>query len=218
MRAINKTTEPRSLTTHRMTAHSYFGNLSDSDKQELRDYLVREQGGLCCYCMSRLHASRESMKIEHWRSQQGHPSLQLVYGNLLGACLGGEGQPEERQHCDTRKGSRDIKLNPANLDHRSEQRIQFDVDGAVRSNDFELNAQLNEVLGLNLSSLKNRRKAALEGMADWLKSYCERNKRNPDVNTLQRARSRKLPSTGQLDPFVYVAIWWLDQRIQRSAT
>jgi len=48
---------------------------------------VREQRGLCCYCMKMIRAAHGAMKIEHWHSQTGHRDEQLRYTNLLGACM-----------------------------------------------------------------------------------------------------------------------------------
>src|SRR6185437_8026347 len=135
MRSIIKSREPASLTEHRAGEHCDYNNFAAKD--ELRAALVKEQRGLCCYCMSRVSASAAAMKIEHWRCQSRYEDLQLSYQNLLAACLGGHGQPENLQHCDTRKGESDLKFNPASPTHRIEQRIRFEADGAIASNDAE---------------------------------------------------------------------------------
>ena len=93
MRAIAKGPEPASLTAHRQTPHCNYDNYPD--KGALRNALVTEQRGICCYCMGRIRNGPATMKIEHWRSQSGHPAEQLTYRNLLGACLGGHGQPTQ---------------------------------------------------------------------------------------------------------------------------
>lgn len=95
MRDITKEIEPRSLTEHRAGEHCDYDNYQGKD--ELRQALVREQRGLCCYCMGRIRADTASMKIEHWGSQARFPGDQLHYQNLLGACLGGQSQPSNNQ-------------------------------------------------------------------------------------------------------------------------
>jgi uncharacterized protein (TIGR02646 family) len=110
MRAISKGQEPRSLVEHRANTHSDYDNFGDKDV--LRTALVRDQRGLCCYCMTRVEATGTGMKIEHWRCQSRNADLQLTYSNLLAACPGGHGQPESLQHCDTRKAEQDLKFNP----------------------------------------------------------------------------------------------------------
>lgn len=155
--------------------------------------------------------------MSDWQCQEDYPDRQLDYGNMLGACLGGQGQPIEKQHCDSRKGKKDLKFNPADPAHGIERRIQFGVDGTIASSDIEFNTQLDEVLGLNLPVLKNRRKAVLDGLTRWLREYHARHHRGPDVAMLQRLRAQKAPPSGQLEAFVHVAIWWLDQRLSRGA-
>ena len=120
--------------------------------------------------MSRIRPDRESMKIEHWQSQARYPDRQLDYANLLGACLGGEGQPAIRQHCDTRKGDKDLKWNPANPDHRIQNRVRYEPDGSVRANDRDFDEQIDDVLNLNLPVLKNKRKAVLDSVLDWVEA------------------------------------------------
>ena len=159
MRAIQKNTEPRSLTEHRKQTHADYDNYADKDT--LRHSLVAEQRGLCCYCQSRIRADAASMKIEHWQCQANHPERQLDYRNLLGACLGGHGRVEHEQHCDTRKGNAELNFCPADPAHSIEQRIRFLGDGSIQSPDTDFDRQMNEVLNLNWNKLVSNRKAVL---------------------------------------------------------
>jgi uncharacterized protein (TIGR02646 family) len=106
VRAITKRPEPPSLTAHRQTDYSDYDNYQHKD--ELRQALVTEQRGICCYCMSRIHNGHDTMRIEHWKPQSHFQSEELNYHNLLGACLGGDGLPRKLQHCDRRKGEDEI--------------------------------------------------------------------------------------------------------------
>lgn len=213
MRSIIKQEEPASLTQHRRLPHSDFDNFGDKD--QLRVVLVTEQRGLCCYCMARIRPARESMKIEHWRCQADYPAEQLNYRNLLGACLGGEGQPSHRQHCDTRKANRSLRWNPAEPTHQIETRVRYEPDGSIRGLEAEFDGQLNEVLNLNLPLLKQQRKSLLDAILDWWK--CEKNWRKDRVpcGILIRKRNKYVANNGQIGPFCQVAVWWLDQRIGR---
>lgn len=216
MRTITKGQEPPSLATHRQTLHCDYENYADKDG--LRAALVRDQRSLCCYCMTPIDANGTAMKIAHWHSQKRYPDEQLSYRNLLGACKGGEGQPERLQHCDTRQGERDVKFNPADAASSIEGRILYRRDGTIASSDAEFNTQLEDVLNLNLPLLKNRRKGVIDGLADWLREYRTRHHRGPDNATLQRKRTQWVPATGSLQPFAGVAVWWLDQRLAQSST
>jgi uncharacterized protein (TIGR02646 family) len=207
---ITKGAEPNSLTQHRAQAHSDYDNYAQKD--ELRTALVGEQKGLCCYCTGRIRAGSSTMKIEHWQCQDRYKHLQLAYGNLLGACLGGEGKPHAEQHCDTLKADRDLKWNPANTAHVIETRLRYLVDGAVFSNDAEFNTQLNDVLGLNLSYLKSNRKAVLDSVLQWWR----RAQPVPSAK-IQGQIDRRTNHVAEYQPFSPVAVWFLRQKLMGAA-
>jgi len=217
MRTITKGREPRSLVEHRANTLCSYENYPGKD--DLRAALVREQRGLCCYCMTRVEPTGTGMKIEHWRCQSRNADLELTYSNLLAACLGGQGQPETLQHCDTRKGDHDLKFNPAEPLHRIEQRIRFELDGTIGSSDTDFDAQINDVLGLNLPVLRNRRKGVLTGVLEWWQREKARLHGPVPREQLARERARRAgDGTRLLTPFDPVAVWWLDQRLARSTT
>ena len=210
MRAITKSAEPTSLTTHRHTPHGDYDNYRDKDT--LRGALANEQRGLCCYCMGRIRS--ESMKVEHWRSRSRFPEEQLDYGNLLGACEGGEGQPRSRQHCDTRKGDSDLRWNPANRSHAIEKRICYESDGGIRSADADFDVQLDEVLNLNLPLLKTSRRRIRERVVEWWKMEQGRLRGPVPRERFEKQRARRVGGAGDLEPYCQVAVWWLDRRLR----
>lgn len=216
MRAITKGDEPRSLTEHRARAHSDFDNYQAKD--ELRQSLVAEQRGLCCYCMGRIHPESASMKIEHWRCQAHYPDEQLDYRNLLGACLGGQGRPERLQHCDTRKGNRDLRWNPADPSHRIETRVRYELNGSIRAaDDANFDAQLEDVLNLNLPVLMSNRRSVLDAVLDWWRREKARIGGPVPRSGFIRKRDAYVRGNGQLQPFCQVAVWWLEQRLAKMA-
>ena len=207
MRAIAKGKEPRSLETYRREQDSNYDNYGD--KKALRKALATEQRVLCCYCMGRIRRAANEMKIEHWRSRSRYPDEQLNYRNLLGACRGGEGQPRASQHCDTRKGDDDLLWNPADPAHMIETRVGYNLDGVIRSGDGAFDAQLNDILNLNLAFLNNRRKAVLDGVLFWWKK-----KQKPvQRQRIKRKKNKYTPVSGDLAPYCQVAIWWLDKKL-----
>ena len=213
MRAIAKGPEPPSLTAHRKTSHSDYENYDHKDA--LRHALITEQGGICCYCMGRIRNDPTTTKIEHWNCQRYHRAEQLLYQNLLGACLGGQGQPPQKQHCDTRKRDQDLIWNPANPNHHIETRIEYGADGSIRSNDVGFNTQLNDLLNLNLPFLKNNRKELFDGILEWWR-YEKAHLRGPVPRSrIERERDRWLGSTGELQPYCQVAVWLLEQRLAK---
>ena len=215
MRAITKGAEPVSLIAHRQTLHSDYDNYNAKD--ELRNALVIEQRGLCCYCMGRIRPERTSMKIEHWRSQARYSREQLNYRNLLGSCLGEERKPVHLQHCDTRKGDSDLKWNPADPTHHIETRIRYELDGSIRSEETDFDGQLNDVLSLNLPKLKNNRKRLLDAVLDWWKREKARIGGPVPRDRFVRKRDQHVADNGELLPYCQVSVWWLEQRLARMA-
>lgn len=206
---IMKGAEPNSLTQHRAQAHSDYNNYAHKDA--LRAALVGEQRGLCCYCTGRIRAGSTEMKIEHWQSQVTYPQQQLIYGNLLGACLGGEGKSPAEQHCDTRKANQDLNWNPANPAHAIESRLRYLADGTVKSTDDVFNTQLNDILGLNLNYLKNSRKAVLDSVLKWWRS-------TPNARQkVQQQIDHRVNNTAEHQPFSPVAVWFLRQKLGGAA-
>lgn len=213
MRTITKNHEPVSLVEHRKKPHSDYGNYQAKD--DLRNALVTEQRGLCCYCMARIRPVPASMKIEHWRCQRHYRDEELKYRNLLGACLGGQGNPVRLQHCDTRKGDKDLKWNPAEPVHHIETRIRYELDGSIRSDEAEFNEQLNDVLNLNLPILKNIRKHLLEAVLHWWRREKARIGGPVPRDGLIRKRDEHIGGDGALVPYCQVVVWWLDQKLAR---
>ena len=208
MRPVVKGNEPRSLTRHRQMPHADFDNYREKD--ELREALVGEQRSICCYCMCRIRNDRTAMKIEHWRSRRINRDEQLRYGNLLAACMGGEGQPGKNQHCDTKKGNRELRWNPADPGHHDHiaTRISYRPDGTMVSDDPEVDRDLNEVLNLNLNTIKRGRRGVLVGVTSWW---------NRQRTPVQRGRleqeieRRKAAATAE--PYVQVAVRFFEQKL-----
>ena len=205
MRPIAKGNEPACLTEHRATEHSFYQNYQG--KEALRAALVAEQHGLCCYCTSRISADRQKMKIEHWRGQRNHPHLQLNYDNLLGACRGGEGERLVNQHCDTRKGRRNLMINPSSLDQDIVDGIRYQSNGEIRSDDGQLDGEIDDILGLNVAVLKNSRKSVLDVVLAWWQN------KKPNYAELQARIDKFDNDAGELEPFTPVAVWFLKKRL-----
>lgn len=205
MRAIAKGNEPACLTQHRAMPHSDFDNFQGKDA--LRVALVAEQRGLCCYCMTRIVADGQKMKIEHWQCQANYPQFQLAYANLLGACLGGHGAKPDDQTCDNRKANRDLKWNPARAADTIESRVKYRNNGEIRSDDQQFDDELESVLNLNIAFLKNNRKGALEAVQKWWQI------KKPNRNQVQARLNRIDGGVDELNPFAPVAVWFLKRKL-----
>lgn len=209
MRTIQKGPEPATLTQHRKQPHANYDNYAD--KAALRQALVAEQRGLCCYCQSRIRATPEGMKIEHWQCQADHPARQIDFGNLHGACLGGNGRPEREQHCDTRKGNNGLCFSVCDPGHPIERQIRFLGDGKISANDAAIDECINAVLNLNLPRLVSNRKAVLAAFQQRLQD----GRRVDPARELLKWDGR---ASGELPEFAQVIVYWLQKKQARAST
>jgi len=212
MRAINKGKEPVSLTQHRSAPYSNYGNYPDA--ADLRESLVSEQRGICCYCLTRIRPTANAMKVEHWHSQAKHPTEDLDYSNLLGACLGNMGQPKKNQHCDTYKSDKELSINPANPTHRVEDLIRFEPNGRISSSAPNIDIELNTVLNLNEAFLVSNRKAVLDGFINHIRMLKIK-------GTIPRTQWERWlrdwngeSNSGELRPFCNVIVYWIRKHLK----
>lgn len=208
MRLISKGKEPTSLLHHRQQLFADYDNYSKKD--DLRKSLVREQYGLCCYCQSRIKPNADDMKIEHWQCQDNYPSRQLDYNNLLGACQGGKGKPENQQHCDTFKRNLELSFCPADPSHNIEARLSFRGDGRIVSQDTEIDRELNEVLNLNTELLVNNRKAVLTAFQQRLQA-------GKKLDPLKELEKWNDTTNNDLPEFSQVIIFYLKKKLSRCS-
>lgn len=225
MRAILKGQEPQKLRKYRCQPGAvYDGPLftlkksldkDDSVKGKIREQLLIEQGWLCAYCMVQI--SEQDMKVEHWHCQDKYPGEQLDYKNMLGVCKGNEGKSLEQQTCDTRKGNKELKYNPANPSHNIESQIIFLGTGEIQAHDAEFDRQLEDVLNLkkkNNPYLASRRKEVWNEVHDLL-SKVPGNRSRAEIQKLLNLWS-KPDKDGRLKPYCAVAIYYLRKRLKAS--
>jgi len=221
MKHILKNQEPKSLTQHRSQTNANYDNCLTATKEDIRRSLLDEQGDICCYCLQRIkpkNAERlgDDMKIEHFKPQNiyngtnGYPDLTLDYQNMLGACPGVQ---KNDTHCDTHKGGQEITINP--LDPNCEGLIKYrKTNGEVYSDDEVINRDLNEVLNLNLQTLKVYRQQALEALVnvinketngEWTKAFIQRK--------IKKYKERN--DRNQYAPFCQMIVFYLEKKLKR---
>lgn len=207
MRNIQKKAEPNSLKQHRCSANADYDNFGTKD--DLRQSLVSEQRGICCYCMQRIRPSDQKMKIEHWKCQSNYSNQQLNYSNLLAACKGGEGRRSKDQHCDTKKQNFDLTYCPSKTTHNVELHLKYLGDGTIVSGDSAMSDDINRVLNLNEARLVKNRKKVLEAFQERL------GKKRVTTAALQRELAKwNGDSGGDLDPFCQVIVYYLRKKLK----
>lgn len=207
MLVIVKNSEPKGLIKHRKTSHSTYDNISSDTKHEIRCSLLIEQGELCAYCMQRI--SEDNMKIEHYLPQsQGTNQTDLQYGNMLGVCLGGEGKPKTLQTCDTCRGNKPLNVNP--LDATSISKIDYTTSGLITSDDDSIYTDLDKTLNLNVSSLIDNRKSALDALKKEL--LAKSKKHNSDWKSLAQKYMKLFQSSGRKREYCGILLWYLRKK------
>lgn len=213
---IVKEREPQALTDYKHKGNNSYESFPE--KEVIRDQLIKEQHGLCAYCMSRISNVKEykdsilyeHCKIEHFKPQSKYPGEQLNYKNLLGCCNGNEGKPFKFQTCDTHKGDNDLLFNPADLSDYNKMNIKFHKDGTIHSGNVVFDKQLDEVLNLNTYELKSSRKAVLDAAFNILnKKVGQRS--NSEINKLISKYSAI--KDGKHKEFYYVVVYYLHKHL-----
>ena len=214
MKFIEKKSEPESLARYRREQFASYDGFGQKD--ELRQALADEQGYLCCYCLSRIEANAQRMKIEHWKPQSVEPTQALEYRNLLAVCKGGEGQPRDLQHCDTSKGDQILEIDPT--ERVCEQRVRYnDASGELYSDDPTVQRDINVVLRLNLRRLVRNRKQVLD---DALADMARRHPGEWTIGFIQKERERwnRKNGHGKFAEYCTVVLNYLDRKLVRLAT
>lgn len=226
MKQIVKLAEPNSLTQHRAKAHSSYSNLPLNAKDELRGNLLTEQGHICCYCMKRIPEKITSkgsityeMKIEHYQCQDYFQHLQLTYDNLLGVCTGNKGKPKNLQTCDAKKGNLPLTINPISNFPNCETLFKYNSDGEIGSiaNDTEINRQINDILNLNMQTLKDNRKQIYSEVQKRVESESKKyNTKQLKIKYFSQERDKWLMKiNGKYKEFCMVAVYYLTKKIKK---
>lgn len=212
---VTKRTEPQSLQHYRLRPGAVFdGQNFTPVKQDIRAQLVAEQGYLCAYCMGRIEPDESSMKVEHCHSRKKYPEQQLNYANLLGCCCGNEGFPDAQAHCDTKKRDDDLLMNPAEPSHHSRLKIRYEFNGTVKSDEASFDRQLNEILNLNYSRLKDNRKSVWSSVTKTLSGITGKATRAQIEGLLLIWQQKN--SEGKLPEYCGVAEYYLKKKLQRT--
>jgi uncharacterized protein (TIGR02646 family) len=230
MKRITKIAEPQSLIQHRANQPSYYGGLTLQAKEDLRQNLLSEQGHICCYCLKRIpeKTGRDErisyeMKIEHYQCQDNFPLLQLVYSNLFGTCTGNEGKPKKLQTCDTRKGNETLYINMLTNSPNCETLFKYNAEGEISSidNNVEIDRQLDNVLNLNMQTLKDGRSEIYIEVQEKVRVESKKFKNNKVafVKQLEQEKNRWLNRVDNKHrPYCMVAVYYLTKKIRQNVT
>lgn len=211
---ITKGREPSEWTEIRNTPGIRF---EDAPKDDLRQSLLKEQGGLCAYCMRRIvfnPGETTTTRIEHLKPrtqsiQEGKSWETLVYNNMV-LCCDGDIDGNGNFHCDRSKDDMNIGFNP--FDQAVFDTISYSSkDGTIKSSNRDYDRDLNEVLNLNHPRLEANRLAVIKGL---VKELGKRKWKKKDlVDKLHYYSSNT--ANGQLHAYCGVFIWYLNKKLRQ---
>lgn len=229
--------EPQSLRTYRDTTEgaTYAGyvdkDISTGEDAPLKRALLKEQGGLCAYCMGpislEIKDGKPQIEIEHYLSQEKHPTMSLQYSNLLAVCNGKSityPELEQVHHCDKTKGEKGKmngkvglkKLSPTKKN--CEDLLTYTRDGFIRAKnekDLDLVSDLEEVLNLNNSFLLKARRLAMDNVIELLKK--EKPEQDWNLTFLEKHvdRLESPKKDGKFRTYCMAAVWLIQNMISK---
>jgi len=204
---IKKGVEPHSLVEFReSTPDVSYSGLPTDVKDDIRNYLLIEQGYICAYCMGRIHP--DTTTIEHFIPQSIDNSKDLEYGNMLGVCTGNEGSPNDKQTCGCHRKNVPLTINPHVRTYIDT--ISYSPNGLIVSTVSEINVDMHKTLNLNVSFLAQNRKTAL----DALKKELLNRKATGTWKLLAEKYIAKLSDDGKKRPYYGILLWYLHSKVR----
>lgn len=202
------------LEAWRKTPRANWESLGETERQQLREALVKDQGNLCAYCQRRIEPKAASMKIEHWRARRGDAS-DFDWSNLLGVCLGTSNQT---LHCDASKGDRTLLLHPVE-GHGQDPRahLRYLSNGEIVPDSFA-KQDIEETLNLNAPFFLVRgRQQTLEALRHRLdKGGWTAKAINAELKAAEIRRGKRAVENNEV--VRYFARRWLKKKKQPSST
>lgn len=145
---------------------------SFSTFKDLKEWMFKEQGGICCYCGCRLeYPNHPQYVVEHVFPKDKNRMLAGEYENFLLSCRptieeeqGRMAAPKKEKksffHCDKAKESEILTITP--LQEDCQQFFKYDEFGGVVGADEKAQKDV-DTLNLNCKWLSKRREAAIDG-------------------------------------------------------
>ncbi|MBT3198342.1 MAG: TIGR02646 family protein [Phycisphaerales bacterium] len=128
----------------------------------LKEQLLSEQEGLCCYCEVAIEADQSS-NIEHLKPRSQFPTSEFKYANLLASCVHQDSCNAEKQGWYSDKMVTPLQAN-------CQKRFTYTQNGQIiPAKESDSHAQNTiDKLGLNCTRLRDRRKSMIKAMEAML--------------------------------------------------
>ncbi|MDV6344014.1 hypothetical protein [Nitrosomonas sp. Is37] len=201
MRKINKGREPASLIAWKRTNPvGDYNQLTEIERQDIRDACLQEQFYLCAYCCQKITGENDDCMNEHVEARHLAPNRSLDFGNIVASCT----TPNQ---CDAAHGSQPLSLTP--LMAECETELRFKISGRIEG----LTDQAKETIRvLNLGDTEVNNKALIEKRKNLSESLLWKNGVDPseglDDDELIKAVIDDIsqPQNGKLESFAPVVV------------
>ena len=218
---IKKGPPPESLIAFQHREGAAYSSV-DFPRQDVYDALLREQGGLCAYCMCRITA--KNIHIEHWIPQKGEfyadkysqedcDKMAIDFRNMLGVCPGGRGLPPAKTTCDNHRQNAYIEANPQR--QSTIDSLQYGRDGSISSSDVQINFDISVTLNLNEATLCANRKSAWNACLNIMKRQRNNGTWTKAMLDKQISHYEQRDSEGNRPPYAGIILYWLRKYRQR---
>lgn len=151
MRKIVKGSEPRALADwKRANPTGRYAQLTEVERQAIREACAQEQHFLCAYCCSAITGNNADTMNEHVEAQRIAPQRSLDFSNIVASCT-------THKQCDNSHGSQPLPLTP--LMDACETELRFKISGRVEGL-TERAIESIRVLNLGESEVSNKQLVA----------------------------------------------------------
>lgn len=170
MRKIRKSSPPALLTTYKKQIGASYDDIDKVVYDATLLGLLNEQGWVCGYCQQTISEAKNAT-IEHYceksicNGKGGRPDLRLEYTNMMAVC---PGKAIDDTHCDEKKflfklgKGLPINISPWNQAHINA--VSYTNSGTIKSSIKTHDNEINNILNLNISYLKRKRKSKFIGL------------------------------------------------------
>ncbi len=143
-----------------------YHDLKGQVKARLKQYLLEEQGYLCCYCMANIEVTSDSSHLEHFIPRadgRNHPhslqfqDVELGYQNLFLSC---NGEWCDESHCGKYKDSTTALMLVSPASTEVQDAFSYTVSGDIDGTTPKAMTSVR-VLNLQSAALKRHRKTAI---------------------------------------------------------
>lgn len=206
MRKIDKGDEPVVLTGwKRNHPQGRYDDLTDAERQAIRQTCLTEQYSLCAYCCKQIGVKDDDCMNEHVEARRLAPHRSLDFSNIVASC-------KTPKQCDAAHGSTPLPLTP--LMPECETELRFKLSGRVEG----LTDRAKETIRvLNLGDTEHNNRSLVETRKQLINTLLMANGVDADEGLEDEALIEMVladiqqPTNGKLEAYAPVVVNILQQ-------